>query len=70
MPSCCGVFRATDKQAVSCSVALCVAHLLGCQLPCVHQISLETSGCGVNCPVGSGSSGMVQYMVSPGEQTS
>ena len=64
MLSSCGVFRGTDKLVISCPVALCIADLLGCQLPCVQQISLDISGCRVNCPVGSGSPGMPQAMLS------
>lgn len=57
----CCVFRGADKLAVSCSVALCVADL-GCQLPCVQQISRDASGCDVRYPECSGSCGMTQVM--------
>ena len=70
MPSSCGVLRGADKLAVSCSFVWCVEDLLGCQLPCMQQITLNASGCGVSYPECSGSSGLVQDMVSSGEQTS
>lgn len=45
-------------------VALCAVDLLGRQLPCVQQISLDVSGYGVSYPECSGSPGMFQAVVS------
>jgi hypothetical protein len=63
----CGVFSRVDKLMISCCIPLYVADLLGCQLPCVQQISLDVSGCDVSYPECSGSSGLSQDVVSPGE---